>query len=273
LKFCCILPVLNGTKKVEQTINSLLHQKSVLDGSDTLRIIVRDGGSSDGISSLIERFNDPRIEFHSESDTGMYDALAKGLELADGDVCCYLPAGEVYEHAAFSTLSEVFSSMDDVHWVTGRPVGRNAKQQTIVTYLPHPYKRRFISCGMYGTRLTAIQQESTFWRIDLNQLINLDALRNCRLAGDYLLWKSFAEVHDLFVVDSLLASFTFEDGQLSKIEPGAYRREIRALRERPGVMERLHALLLRQYTKRAPPSRRSRNSIRFDLKSKSWKRY
>ena len=262
---------MNGAHPVKRTVESLLRQSSVVDGTDSLRIIVRDGDSTDNIANVISSFDDERIEFHSEPDRGMYDALTKGLRSADGDICCYLPAGEVYDHAAFSTVSEIFASMPEVHWLTGRHSLRNAKQQMIGTSLPHPYRRKFIDRGLYGTRLRGIQQESTFWRTHLNGLVNLHDLSNCKLAGDYYMWKSFAKMHDLYVVDSILAGFTIEEGQLSKIEPGAYKRELRALRTPPSLLDRLAALLIRQYEKRAEPRARARNMIRYDLNEKRWR--
>jgi glycosyltransferase involved in cell wall biosynthesis len=261
---------MNGAHSIKRTIESLLRQSSVIDGSNSLRIIVRDGGSTDNIANVLSAFNDERIEFHSEPDRGMYDALTKGLRSADGDICCYLPAGEVYDHGAFSTVSEIFESMPEVQWLTGRQSVRNAKQQMIGTSLPHPYRRKFIDRGLYGTRLGVIQQESTFWRTHLNSLIDLHDLSNCRLAGDYFIWKSFAKMHELHVVDSIFAGFTIEEGQLSKIEPGAYKRELRALRTPPSLSDRLAALVIRQHEKRAEPRARARNMIKYDLNKKRW---
>ena len=148
-----------------------------------------------------------------EADDGMYDALAKGFVAADHDITCYLAAGETFDPHAFSVVSDIFTNNPEVHWLTGRAVARNSHGQIIDSRLPHPFNGRFFQCGMYGTRLTALQQESTFWRTDLNALIDLDTLRGCKLAGDYFLWKCMSIQHDLYVVNTHLSSFTLEDGQ------------------------------------------------------------
>ena len=42
----------------------------------------------------------------------MYEALAKGLSLATGDVVAYLNAGDYYHPGAFDVISEVFKSQE-----------------------------------------------------------------------------------------------------------------------------------------------------------------
>jgi glycosyltransferase involved in cell wall biosynthesis len=265
-----IIPVYNGGGKIARTIDSALSQTSVLSGDDSVSIHVVDGASNDTTIAEVEALADSRIRLTSEADSGMYDALAKGLREAGGDITCYLPAGEVFDPHAFAIVSEVFRCFPEVHWLTGRLVARNARGQIVDSLLPHPYIRRFIDCGMYGTRLNVIQQESTFWRSDLNALVDLDQLRRCKLAGDYLLWKSMCARHELYVVNAQLSAFTFEAGQLSRQEPGAYRRELRSLRRRPALWERFAALLLRQYVKRAHPGRQARRLLRFDHNRGAW---
>ncbi|MCT4684884.1 MAG: glycosyltransferase [Roseicyclus sp.] len=270
MRISMIIPVYNGAGKIARTIDSALNQASVLSGQDSVTIHVVDGASTDATLAEVHSFADPRIRVTSEPDGGMYDALAKGLAAAGGDITCYLPAGETFEPQAFAIVSEIFAAFPAVHWLTGRSVTRNARGQIVESLLPHPYHRRFIDCGMHGTRLAVIQQESTFWRSALNGLVDLDRLRGCKLAGDYLLWKSFCARHPLHVVNAQLASFTIEPGQLSRQEPGAYRRELRSLRRRPAAWERAAALLLRQYVKRTRPGRTARRLLSYDHDRAAW---
>ena len=271
MRFSMIIPVYNGGEKISRTIQSAFAQTSVQSGADSITIHVIDGNSTDDTVDRARAFDDPRLRVTSENDDGMYDALAKGLVEADGDVTCYLAAGEIFDPHAFSVVSDIFANNEEVRWLTGRSVARNASGQIIDSRLPHPFSRRFFQCGMYGTRLTVLQQESTFWRTDLNALIDLDTLRRCKLAGDYFLWKSMSARHDLHVVNTHLSAFTLEDGQLSQQVPGAYRRELRALRRRPALWERFAALILRQYVKRTRPGRRARRLVQFDHGTGEWR--
>ena len=55
------------------------------------------------------------------------------------------------------------------------------------------------------------------------------------IAGDYHLWKKFADVADLYMVDSVLAGFRIHEGQLSGNIEG-YRAEI-------GKLSRIQAFM------------------------------
>ncbi len=271
MHFTIVIPVFNGGGKITRTLDSLRAQTALADGTARLSVLVMDGASTDETCARVAALDDPRIAIHSAPDRGMYDALARGLARAGGDVTGYLPAGEVLDPHAFAVVAEVLARHPEIQWITGQEVTRNAAGQIINCRLPHPFWRRFFDCGMYGTRLTVLQQESTLWRSALNAEIDLDRLATCRLAGDYLLWRSFARAHELYVIDTHIGSFTVEPGQLSKQEPGAYRRELRALRRRPALWERLAALLCRQYEKRARPGKTARRLVRFDHDSGAWR--
>lgn len=270
MHFSLIIPVFNGGKKIVRTIDSALRQTSVQSGVDTVSIHVVDGASSDDTVDNVRSFEDARIRITSEADSGMYDALSKGLVEASEDVTCYLPAGEVFDAHAFSIVSDIFSNHPGVHWLTGRAVARNEHGQIIDSLLPHPFRRRLFQCGMYGTRLIALQQESTFWRTELNNLVDIDKLRCCKLAGDYLLWKSMSSRHELYVVNTHLSAFSVEDGQLSQQVPGAYRNELRSLRREPALWEQIYAFLLRKKQKLFLASPRAKRQFRYDTEQKRW---
>ncbi len=270
MEFTIIIPVYNAGQKIEQTIQSIVSQSSVMEGRDRFHCFVVDGASTDDTLDYVNAFSDGRIQVLSEPDSGMYDALAKGLKEARGDVTCYLPAGEQFDIHAFSIVSQIFGTYPDIAWLTGRAVTRNAAGEITDSLLPHPIRRHFLDCGMYGTRLMAVQQESTFWRTALNDDLDLEMLKTLKLAGDYFLWRSMAQKYELYVVNAQLGSFTVEPDQLSKSIPGGYRKELRSIRRKPSVFERLHALLHRQFAKRFVPGKKADRLIRYDHKTKKW---
>lgn len=59
--------------------------------------IIVDGGSRDGTVDLIRRNEDVVDYFISEPDKGIYSAMNKGIELAQGDYICLLNSDDVYE--------------------------------------------------------------------------------------------------------------------------------------------------------------------------------
>jgi len=214
MKISIITPVYNGSNYIKDKIESVISQTALLDGSVQLQYIVIDGSSVDNTVEIVKSYADDRFVIVSESDEGMYDALAKGLMLVDGDVVGYINAGDLMNREAFSVARDVFK-LPNVDWITGIPCFINESNQIIGSRQTFRYKRKLIRSGVYGYSLPFIQQESTFWRKYLNNSISYADLRCYKLAGDAYIWHCFAHFADLYFVDSFLAAFKIHDGQLS----------------------------------------------------------
>ena len=271
MNFNVIIPVFNGGAKIERTINSIILQTSIINGNDTFQCFVVDAASTDDTLQRIRSINDNRINIISERDNGMYDALSKGFKASGSGVTCYLGAGEIFDLSAFQVISQVFDTYREVNWLKGRDVTRNSNLNIINSRLPAPYYRNLIDCGMYGTRLSVIQQESTFWRSELTNQFDLEYLKNLKLAGDFYLWKCLAKKNELYIVNTHLGSFTSEPGQLSSMIPGAYKKELRLIRRNPNIFERFSAIILRQMEKRFYTNTNSKRIINFDHKNQTWR--
>ncbi len=271
MNFNVIIPVFNGGAKIERTINSIILQTSIINGNDTFQCFVVDAASTDDTLQRIGSINDKRINIISERDNGMYDALSKGFKASGLGVTCYLGAGEIFDLSAFQVISQVFDTYKEVNWLKGRDVTRNSNLNIINSRLPPPYYRHLIDCGMYGTRLSVIQQESTFWRAELTNQFDLEYLKNLKLAGDFYLWKCLAKKNELYIVNTHLGSFTSEPGQLSSRIPGAYKKELRLIRRNPNIFERFSAIILRQMEKRFYTNTNSKRIINFDHKNQTWR--
>lgn len=70
--------------------------------------VVQDGGSSDGTIEWLESLSDSRINWVSDRDNGIYDALNKALFRANGDWIGLLHSDDVYPNN--SVLKKVFYS-------------------------------------------------------------------------------------------------------------------------------------------------------------------
>jgi glycosyltransferase involved in cell wall biosynthesis len=233
-----VTPCRNAGSLIGRTVDSIMGQSAVRSGRVRLQYLVCDGASTDGTLEVVRQIAGSAAEIVSEPDRGMYDALAKGLRRATGDVVAYLNAGDLYAPTALDVVADVFEQ-NDVSWITGYQVEYNEKGQFISSLLPYRYRRRLIRSGLYGVRriLTHhIQQESTFWARGLVETLDFDALARCRLAGDYYLWTCFAGQADLRVVQSYLGGFAYHPGQQSQAID-AYNREARALACRPGAAD------------------------------------
>jgi glycosyltransferase involved in cell wall biosynthesis len=221
------------------TLESIYSQSAIINRRCNLQHIVCDGGSSDNSKDVVSSY--PYSEFLSEPDTGMYDALAKGLPCADGDIVGYLNAGDVLFPWAFDVLLEVFSN-PDVQWATAYSTLINNRQQITACWKPSRFRREFVSNGFYAdpSYPFGIQQESTFWSADLNRKIDLKKLRSFKLAGDYFLWTELAKHTDLHSIMSPLGAFRIHGGQLSE-KRAEYHTEAKSCVRLPTMREKFTA--------------------------------
>jgi len=95
--------VLNGEQYIEQTINSVLNQKNV-----KIEYIVIDGGSKDGTLQKIEKYKNSIDILISEPDNGIYDAINKGVKLANGSLIGIIHCGDFYEPDTLSLVYREF---------------------------------------------------------------------------------------------------------------------------------------------------------------------
>lgn len=98
-----ITVVYNNVKDIERTIQSVVNQTY-----SNIEYIIIDGGSTDGTKDIIEKYKNEIAKLVSEKDSGIYDAMNKGLALASGDYVLFMNSGdEVYSK---DTVAQVFAS-------------------------------------------------------------------------------------------------------------------------------------------------------------------
>lgn len=230
--FTIVTPCRNAERLIRRTAASILDQNAVRSGRVSLQYIVCDGASTDGTLSAVRDACGDRVEIVSEPDRSMYEALAKGLRRATGDVVAYLNAGDFYHPGAFDVVADVLESGRGIEWLTGMYYVCDEQGRLLRSLLPHRFRRRFVRQGIYGRFLPVfIQQEATFWTRGLLETVDLERLAALKLAGDFYLWTRFATRADLAVVDTFLGAFVRHAGQQSE-DKRPYRREMDLVRER-----------------------------------------
>jgi len=108
LKFSVITPSLNADKHIEKAIQSVLEQ----DYSNWEHIVV-DGGSTDGTLDILKKY--PHLKWTSEKDKGIYDAMNKGIKMADGEWIYFLGSDDyLLKEKIFSKLFPFLEKNIDV---------------------------------------------------------------------------------------------------------------------------------------------------------------
>ncbi len=90
-----ITVVYNGAKTLEQTILSVLNQTY-----KNIEYIIIDGESTDGTLDIIEMYRDKISTCISEPDEGLYDAMNKGVSIANGELIGIINSDDWFEKNA-----------------------------------------------------------------------------------------------------------------------------------------------------------------------------
>jgi len=127
VKVSIITATYNSVKTLEGTIKSVLAQTYA-----DIEYIIIDGASTDGTQQLIRQYElqfGERLKWLSEKDSGIYDAMNKGIKMATGEIVGILNSDDYFTNnnvielmmAAFkdSNLDAVYG---DIHFIReGQP--------------------------------------------------------------------------------------------------------------------------------------------------------
>lgn len=103
MKVSIITVCFNSESTIKETIESVLSQ----DYSNIEYIIV-DGGSIDKTVDIIKSYGNKISKWVSEKDEGLYDAMNKGLKMAQGDVVGIINSDDVYiDNGVISTVLQL----------------------------------------------------------------------------------------------------------------------------------------------------------------------
>lgn len=81
----------NAGKTLERTLKSVREQTYPY-----VEHIIVDGKSKDNTLALIQLYENPKLKWISEPDSGLYDAMNKAVTMATGDYLCFLNAGDMF---------------------------------------------------------------------------------------------------------------------------------------------------------------------------------
>ncbi len=162
--FSIITIVFNGASLIEQTIQSVIHNKD-----DDVEYVVIDGGSSDGSLEIVNSYGEFIDYWISEPDTGIYDALNKGIGHCRGRYIGAIHATDFYAPDAITRLREAINHASDQGfffgglmyvdnknmWVRGKPI-RNGREVSLFGYINHPtcfiHRDLYAEHGRYNDR-------------------------------------------------------------------------------------------------------------------------
>jgi glycosyltransferase involved in cell wall biosynthesis len=125
IKITIVTIVLNDIQNIEKTIQSVVSQDIKLEYT------IIDGGSTDGTFEVIEKYKDKIDTVVSKKDSGIYNAMNKAIDMANGEWICFMNSGDMFYDS--NVLKGVLPNLDDsVDIVYGDWEVRYASKRKIV---------------------------------------------------------------------------------------------------------------------------------------------
>lgn len=164
MKISIITIVFNNKDCITNCIQSVLSQTY-----PNIEHIVIDGGSTDGTQDAIGPFT-PQLGYYiSEKDSGLYNALNKGIKQATGDIIGILHSDDLYYNEnIIKEVVETFQRTNaDLVYANGQYVNKENINQVKRIYRAKPYKKRFLTFGWIPLHTTIYVKKEVFEKYGL----------------------------------------------------------------------------------------------------------
>ncbi|MBI2966571.1 MAG: glycosyltransferase [Bacteroidetes bacterium] len=142
LRFSIITVCYNSGKYIRSAIDSVLHQEY-----GNIEYIIIDGASSDNTVDIIKIFGNKISSFISESDSGIYDAMNKGLKMAQGDIIGLLNSDDFYSNekvlesvAEYFRLKNTDCVYGDLIYVNPENTGKTVRYWKSREFIPGSFR-------------------------------------------------------------------------------------------------------------------------------------
>lgn len=177
-----ITVVFNSALLIRDTLQSVASVKN-----KGIEYILIDGGSTDETNEIVNSYLSIIDVYISEGDSGIYDAMNKGIELASGEFVCFLNSGDIYlpdfPNVVKKNLTDhydifafgIYEKSENGDFFTKMPLECNLQNfDPQFMYLPHPgiiaRKELFDKYGLFDVLYKSSSDLDWVNRV----LINLD---------------------------------------------------------------------------------------------------
>jgi glycosyltransferase involved in cell wall biosynthesis len=212
-----VTPVMNRRDTLPHCLRSVAEQTY-----PHIEHIVVDGGSTDGTIELLEQHDD--IIWTSGSDTGMYNAINKGLATTTGSIIAYLNSDDVYLPYSIEVAVDALKGSSELIY---GDLGVLTRGKDPVGFYPQFYRDFDLN---YYTHVATLAQPTVFWKRSLMERIGRFD-ESYKLLGDCEYWlraavKGARPKH----VEEILAVQIEHEGTLRVTRPDELQDEFKRLR-------------------------------------------
>ena len=220
-----IVPSYNQGRFIRRTLESILTQDY-----RPIEILVIDGASTDETLQVLREFESaPELDWVSERDSGVVEAVDKGFAKARGRIGAIQSSDDFYLPGAISTGVETLLADPALAFAFGDIAKVDADGKEISRSQLGPFSLESVL-----TMGTWIPQPSTFFRMDLAK--ELGGWREeVPYAADTDLWLRMALTRPARKIDRLMAERTMHEAQRDKQGARIVRDYARCIDTLPGL--------------------------------------
>ena len=250
LQISIVTATLNRAQFIRDAIESVLAQSY----PDVEHIIV-DGGSTDNTLEILKQYS--HLRWISEQDGGMYEAINKGIRMANGNVIGLLNSDDTYAPAVFPDVANAFLLDEELFAIVGGAgIYREAEQSSGVVRM-HSWIN-WDDDDEKWKRLTGSGLVTNAWffrRALFDRIGFFDETYRVSADREFLLRVGFSKLK-VSPLQRQVYCYRYHDESLtmnpkSSLEPERARVRIRTLREGMHIAEKF--LLSGQVPVRAKP--------------------
>lgn len=115
----------NNKKGLDKTIQSVMSQTQT-----DYEFIIIDGASTDGSSELIESYAEKLDYWISEPDSGVYNAMNKGIKIANGEFVIFMNSGDTfYSNSVLEKVNPLLGDEFDIYYGDNYKIKPNSKRK------------------------------------------------------------------------------------------------------------------------------------------------
>ncbi len=196
-----IVPSFNQGRFIRETIDSILSQDY-----RPIEVLVMDGGSTDETVDVLKSYHAPELQWVSERDRGVVDAVNKGLSRAKGEILAIQSSDDLYVPGAITTACDALMRSDagivygDIEFIdaTSRVTGSRTLER--------------FDLAEYVGKITYIPQPAAFFRASAARAVG-SWREDIPYAADAEFYLRIAERFGAMKIDHVLARYRYHEEQ------------------------------------------------------------
>lgn len=197
-----IVPSFNQGRYIRETLQSCFAQDW-----RPLEVIVMDGGSTDSTVDVLRSCTEPELQWTSERDKGVTDAVNKALSRARGDILTIQSSDDLFVPGAMRAAVDALLANPDAALVYGDVELIDSRSRKVGEDRQGPF-----DFAEYLGRFQYIPQPGTFFRRSALQVA--PGWRDeFSYAADADFWLRIAAVHRVIKLDRVVGRYRYHDEQ------------------------------------------------------------